>query len=358
MNRSTRTVLLLASAALLGGVLVYAGPLNPPAGTVTPSYKTMTEVEPRTALTPLPAGVTISTPGAYYLTSGVTYTGTDAAIVIACEDVDLDLNGFTIRGQGQTGNSAVGIRGLPAGPNINITIRDGGIRYFGGNAVDFPSVSTTQALRLNVSRCGGLAVRFNGTNCRVEGCNLTQCNGGGVTLGSDAIVKNNNILSCGDGVGTGDGINIGAGYGAAEGNNVEYCSGNGIIAAFSSTVRNNTIRNANRSGIRVGADCLCEGNAIGQCNNGNFTTEAGIWVDNRASVRRNVLSNSFRYGIYVQGISGTILQDNHILNMNPGSAPPIYLNVSGSYLYDNKWVGTLQVGSGVTYTNGPGNTNY
>ena len=46
MNRTT----ILAAAALTlaaVGLLVAMGPLNPPAGPVTSSYKTLTEVEPQ-----------------------------------------------------------------------------------------------------------------------------------------------------------------------------------------------------------------------------------------------------------------------------------------------------------------------
>jgi hypothetical protein len=345
--------LLLAGALTSAAVLVYAGPLNPPGGAVAPTYKTLTEVEPRTALAPVGTGVTISAPGSYYLTENFVYTGSGAgaAISITSNDVELDLNGFTISGPGFSGNTASAIRGLPGGPNINITIRHGAIRNFGSHAVDFPSTSTSQVLGLNVMSCGGLAVKFSGTHCRIENCNLTQCIGGGVTLGTDALVKNNNIYSCGDlAAGTGDGVNT-AGNSTIEGNNIEYSGGRGVVAAFGTMVRDNTLRATQRSGIYGNFDCHIEGNVITQCNNNSYATEAGIWIDNRCSVRRNTMAITRNAGIYCTG-AASVLQDNQVLSVSGGSA--IYLNTSGSYLFDNKYTGALNVNTGVTYVNGPG----
>ena len=74
MNR-TRLAVALALSASAG--LLIAGPLTPPAGPVGPTYKTLSEVEPRTALnaanTPGDASnlFIISQPGSYYLTGPI-----------------------------------------------------------------------------------------------------------------------------------------------------------------------------------------------------------------------------------------------------------------------------------------------
>ena len=52
-SHRTRTVRLSLLALAVGGAiaaLALAGPLNPPAGPVTSTYKTLTEVEPRIAI--------------------------------------------------------------------------------------------------------------------------------------------------------------------------------------------------------------------------------------------------------------------------------------------------------------------
>ena len=101
MNR--RTLLTTASTCALvasAGLLV-AGSLNPPAGPVAPTYKTLSEVEPRIAVGP---GTTpgdaanlyrITQPGSYYLTANI-ITGPRTGVWIDSSGVTLDLNGFEI----------------------------------------------------------------------------------------------------------------------------------------------------------------------------------------------------------------------------------------------------------------------
>jgi hypothetical protein len=72
-SRSFRLSLL----AGLPATMALAGPLDPPAGPVTSTLKTLSEVEPRTAVnaanTPgdFQALYVISSPGSYYLTANV-----------------------------------------------------------------------------------------------------------------------------------------------------------------------------------------------------------------------------------------------------------------------------------------------
>jgi hypothetical protein len=68
----------LAVGPLLGGAVVsVAGPLSPPGGPVASTYKTLSEVEPRTAVslanTPGDADslFKITQPGSYYLTGNI-----------------------------------------------------------------------------------------------------------------------------------------------------------------------------------------------------------------------------------------------------------------------------------------------
>ncbi len=72
----SRIALSAGFAGLAAAALTVAGPLNPPAGPVAPTMKTLTDIEPRTlvsaASTPgdsanPPSVYTISQPGSYYL---------------------------------------------------------------------------------------------------------------------------------------------------------------------------------------------------------------------------------------------------------------------------------------------------
>ena len=101
-------VILASVASLIGfAALLTAGPLSPPSGPVAPSYKTLTEVEPRIPLsqatTPGNAGSVfrITQPGSYYLTGNISIPGNVIwGISIEATGVTLDLSGFTIDGNG------------------------------------------------------------------------------------------------------------------------------------------------------------------------------------------------------------------------------------------------------------------
>src|SRR5438105_3055049 len=105
-NRNFSGVTLPVCAAILvgGAWWVSAGDLNPPAGPVAPTHKTLTEVEPRIAInatnTPGDANslFKITQPGSYYLTGNITGVAAKNGIAIAASGVTLDLNGFDLLG--------------------------------------------------------------------------------------------------------------------------------------------------------------------------------------------------------------------------------------------------------------------
>src|SRR5262245_22765217 len=93
----TRSAPVVAIAVVAAAGLVFAGPLNPPAGPVTSTYKTLTEVEPRTpisaASTPGDAAgqFKITQPGSYYLTGNIAAIPGKHGIEIAASGVTIDL---------------------------------------------------------------------------------------------------------------------------------------------------------------------------------------------------------------------------------------------------------------------------
>src|SRR5687767_7622300 len=104
MNRNSLAV--AAGALALTGIvfLTVAGPLDPPDGPITSTYKTLTEVEPRIAVnaqnTPGDANslFRITQPGSYYLTGNITGVPNKNGVYIFGHRVTLDLNGFTVDG--------------------------------------------------------------------------------------------------------------------------------------------------------------------------------------------------------------------------------------------------------------------
>ncbi|MBC7772077.1 MAG: hypothetical protein H7210_06265, partial [Pyrinomonadaceae bacterium] len=135
MCRSCRTAIVGVSSLVVAfaGIIAYtawAGPLDPPAGPVTPTFKTLSEVEPRTAIntanTPGDADsrFKITQPGSYYLTGNITGVAAKSGIEIAASGVSLDLNGFDLVG---VPGSLDGIT-LAANNFNGLEIRNGSVR--------------------------------------------------------------------------------------------------------------------------------------------------------------------------------------------------------------------------------------
>jgi parallel beta-helix repeat protein len=171
---------LLLIAMLAGGV--EGGPLDPP-NPLGPSMKTLEEVEPRTPISSLP--VVISTPGAYYLTDNLACNAcASVAINITADNVDLDLNGFTMTCAPAPCSSTEGIVSGST-PRI-IRIHDGTIRGFRNGILAQPVVSSVfEDLNVYDNQSTGIAVE--GENNVIRRCRA-QYNSTGVSMGNGAGV--------------------------------------------------------------------------------------------------------------------------------------------------------------------------
>ncbi len=115
---------LLLAFLSLPALALAQGSLAPPAGAPAPTMKTLAQIEPRTPLaqpTGATTGLTLSTPGSYYLTGNLAVTSGNA-ITITCNDVTLDLNGFTLS---STANPAAGYGVELTGNLTHVVIRNG-----------------------------------------------------------------------------------------------------------------------------------------------------------------------------------------------------------------------------------------
>lgn len=124
-HRTMRHVSVTFVTVFLGNTLAApAGDLNPPAGPVAPTMKTLVEVEPRTAVnsanTPGDADSVykITTPGSYYLTDSITGVSGKHGIKIETDDVTLDLMGFALIG---VPGSLDGVMAPPTGAGSSST---------------------------------------------------------------------------------------------------------------------------------------------------------------------------------------------------------------------------------------------
>lgn len=167
-----RSILMLLSS--LCATVACAGPLTPPAGSVTPSYKTLTEIEPRTlvnaANTPGDANSVfrISVSGSYYLGSNQTGGSAKSTIKIDADFVTLDLNGYAVVG-GVGSLDGITVVGSRRG----IVIRNGTVRNHAGSGIT-ASVATASELTNLVVTLNTLDGVVIGPAARVAGVTCTD----------------------------------------------------------------------------------------------------------------------------------------------------------------------------------------
>src|SRR3990170_4156468 len=124
------------------GFFASAGSLTPPAGPITSTMKTLTEVEPRIAInatnTPGDADslFKITQPGSYFLTGNITGLIGKHGVEIAASGITLDLNGFDLVG---VAGSLDGVS-VTVGSLTNIAVVHGSVRSWGGEGVDLGTV--------------------------------------------------------------------------------------------------------------------------------------------------------------------------------------------------------------------------
>ena len=212
------------------GVFVGAGPLNPPAGAVAGTYKTLTEVEPRIAVnatnTPGDGGASpslfrISQPGSYYLTGNITVGSGVHGIEIDTSNVTLDLMGFRILG------SLGSLDGIHVeGTETNLTIRNGSVRSMGGNGLESLNGDSVRVVDFTARNCTGHGVSL-GWGCTASNviadsnsgdgivalgalsmslCTSRENGGSGIDCGSGGAIVSSTAAS-----NTGDGFNLGSG---------------------------------------------------------------------------------------------------------------------------------------------------
>lgn len=321
---SPRLLASLISAASLSG-LALAGPLTPPIGPVASTHKTLTEVEPRTIInstnTPGDADSVykITQPGSYYLTANVTGAVGRHGIEIASSGVTIDLNGFAVIGA--IGMGAFDGIGVTAGGLSGITVKNGSVRNWGDEGIDFSTFAASGCSVSDVTASGnvgaGISVFTSSSvhNCLASsngsdgiqtsfGCSITNCiaasNGGDGISGSVA----NAISNCTAYLNVVDGIGVGSA---------------GVItqcASYDNTARGFTVGSnglIDRSVASANGDRGIEGffaSVVTNCVSSNNTSH-GIVGQDRCTITfntcvRNGLSAAVASGILIEGDTGRI----------------------------------------------------
>ncbi len=276
-----------------------AGNLQPSADPNS-TMKTLDEVEPRIPIGPATtpgdaeAVFKITQPGSYYLTDNLAGQENKNGIVIAADDVTIDLCGFAFIG---VPNSVDGIR--PEGYCSNVAIENGIVKGWGVNGVSTYAGGTPFSSSISYARLEGLIVSENGgygirggyggiiRNCiaRDNGSiGIITTNNGGVLENCTSVSNDGDGFSCFDGTvmtncsslfNQGDGIsgvNIGGqGCSRIEGNNICANSAYGINLTNNpgNFIYRNTLRSNTSGDLNVGA-----GNSAPSSNN---PATAGPW---------------------------------------------------------------------------------
>ncbi len=290
----TRTHAICSLLALAGLTLpLHAGPLVPPAGPVSPSMKTLAEVEARTPVVPgQPIGqgsglYNFSQPGSYYLTGDIVVTDLDPAMnvfSITASDVTIDFNGFSVRDLRTSANvGTVSMSGPAArarlmngsivgGPDAAVLVR-------GGSIVENLQVTST------TSDLGARGIRAEGGSI-IRGCTVTGYSYGiSLNFGSSALdCTTRATLSAGieaytDSVVRGCVVSAPGNTGILLSQSLaESCSVSGgqtgISALGASVVRECTVRGASNFGISCSTTSVATGNFVFSSGT-NYTVSAG-----------------------------------------------------------------------------------
>ncbi len=351
MTRSLRATSSIAAAILLAaGALLTAGPLNPPAGPVAGTYKTLPEGEPRPAInaTNTPGSATglfrITQSGSYYLTGNITGVLGKSGIEIASDGVTIDLCGFSlIGGGGSTDGIATAVGSL-----TDIAITNGSIRGWTGDGIDLATNFSTNTRICDVQTAGngGVGIKV-ANNYIVERCGCRLNGGGGLSTAALGIVRecqavNNSTVGMvvGQGAtvaGCFSGFNLGVtdairtgGYCTIRNCTVDNSPGNGLVVGDVSTVTGCAITGCNQVGLQAGQGCTvvhcsvnfsqtinltaATGSTVSDCTV-QFGNLGGIECSSQCVVRNNLCSQNANgsgtgFNIHASGADNRIESNN------------------------------------------------
>ena len=322
-TRSTAALLAIAAFTATG----FAGPLAPPAGPIASTGKTLTEVEPRTAInaTNTPGSSSslfvISQPGSYYLPANMTVPTGKNGIEITASNVTVDLNGFTITGQ--TGSTI----GIYAVDRQHLRITNGSISGMGAYGIYLASVSITPKQQtidhVSVRNCGYDGIEFS--DGVISDCQVTGNNGIGIFIYRTHATVVERCTASGN---TSYGIEMFVGSmrdcsATGNGGTGLYCSMGTITGCFSS-----------KNDVGFGGD----GINISNCTAYDNTT-TGISVGGNALVKNNTATADAivagTVGIQVSNWNGTRVEGNNIVRYSTGIKVNTANNMIVSNTFDN-----------------------
>ena len=314
--------------------------------------KSLNQIEPRTIIAALPC--TITNRGSYYLTENLTGAPGSNGITIACSDVELDLNGFSIIGTTNFGSSGI-VLDLATNLYMNLTIRNGIVS-------GWPNAGLVLTDGLNCRLKGISAVGnglqggtgiYIGKDWELEDCLAFRNYSLGIMIGNYSRARNCRARE-----------NGATGFNTGIGSVIDNClsAGNGGYGFFGQTesiIRNCVAMCNTNDGIYVGPNSLAIDNLSSQngghgmsagggsrlCGNlASLNRGDGINVGSDSLVERNQPGSNGGAGVY--GGWGCRVQGNHAANNGAG-----FLAMPGSR--GNLFVGNSSLNNGTNYVTSP-----
>jgi len=293
--RATAPVVILAAAVL--GMADASGQDNsmvPPAhafrdGKPVQFMKSLNEIEPRKKISSLPADIFQA--GSYYVTGNLTGEMGRVGITIRSPDVNLDLSGFSLVGSSDTASAIV------VEPHcVNVRIRDGLVRGWGGFGVDAGGASDVELtnVRAFTNHVGGLCV---GSDSMVVDCGAYRNVGEGIRVGGGSTVRD-----CKARGNTINGI-YAAGASFVSGCISTFNKDNGFFLESYCTIRDCTAAWNAGNGIVTRTGCRVESNNCGGNGMGRGDG-AGILVNGSANRIEGNMLTSNRLGIAASNAAG------------------------------------------------------
>lgn len=268
MNELERRTLLGAAGIGAIAALSKAGPLNPPAGSVTPTGRTLDDIynripapnsqlpgafDNRVAILGGTSTVVINQSGSYILAGDLRIAGNAIGIHIQTHHVTLDLNGFQV---GRTDTVANSI-GIHVENSLGTTIRNGKVT---GSDIGINCLNTTGDVLIEdvlVRACGTTGIQAAGRCTTVRRCIVNDSGGTpqivvtGIHLSGECSVIDQCVVSRFTTLGTGPayrGIGLVGGGGIVSRCTVSNTSptpGMGIFLSGQIAYRDNTVVNFN-----------------------------------------------------------------------------------------------------------------